>query len=320
MNLRDLSYLVAVAEEGHFGRAAATCFVSQPTLSTQIRKLERELGVILVERARGGALLTTAGRRIVGRARAALEATAEIKEIARLERDPDSTVVRLGILPTSGPYVMPHVLRLIRRRLPRLRLHLVEDKTEPLLDQLRTGGLDAVVCALPVEATDLHTEPLFDEPFVLATPGGHPLAGKPDLVVSDLGDERLLLLEEGHCLRAQALEVCRLAGAREKEQFRATSLETLREMVAVNVGITLLPVLSVQPPVAPAENVLLTRFTGDVPVRHMAMLWRSSAVIGGLLSALAAAFRSAPGPLLDPRTIPHPAGHDSSWPRQTLAA
>lgn len=304
MNLHDLSYLIAIADEGHFGRAAAACYVSQPTLSTQIRKLERELGVILVERAREGALLTTAGKRIVGRARAVADAVAEIEEIARLERDPESIVVRLGILPTAGPYVMPHVLRLVRRRLPRLRLHLVEGKTESLLERLRSGRLDAIVCALPVDRAGLHTEHLFEEPFVLATPRNHDLAGKPDLTVADLSHERLLLLEEGHCLRDQALEVCRLAGAGEKEQFRATSLETLREMVAVNVGITLLPVLAVQPPVAPAENVRITAFTGDVPTRHMAMLWRNSTVIGGLLSTVAAVFRTAPGRLLNTATIP----------------
>lgn len=303
MNLRDLSYLVAVAEEGHFGRAAAACFVSQPTLSTQIRKLERELGVTLVERARGGVLLTPVGAKVVERAQAALGAVADMEALARAAQDPESGILQLGVLPTSGPYLMPHVLRRVRDRYPRVQLRLVEDKTDALLARLNAGALDAVICALPVEDAGLHTEMLFREPFVLATPVGHHLAGKPDLTVSDLADEQLLLLEYGHCLRDQALDVCALAGASEKDDFRATSLETLREMVAVDVGITLLPVLAVQPPIARAGSLHLTPFASDAPARTMAMLWRASAIRGSLLHGIADVIRELPEGLLDARAL-----------------
>lgn len=305
MNLRDLSYLIAVAEEGHFGRAAAGCFVSQPTLSTQIRKLERELGVTLMERARGRVLLTPVGAEVVERARAALAAVADMEALARAARDPESGVVQLGVLPTSGPYLMPHVLRRVRERYPRVQLRLVEEKTDALLARLRTGKLDAVICALPVEDDGLHTEMLFEEPFVLATPLDHRLAGKADLAIADLADEQLLLLEQGHCLRDQALDVCRMAGAAEKAQFQATSLETLREMVAVDVGgITLLPVLAVQPPVARSGSLRLTAFAGTAPSRSIAMLWRTSAVGGALLAGIADIVRQLPPDLLDPATLP----------------
>ncbi|GAA3936943.1 LysR substrate-binding domain-containing protein [Microbacterium soli] len=305
MNLRDLSYLIAVAEERHFGRAAEACFVSQPTLSTQIRKLESELGVTLVERARGRVLLTPVGEKIVERARAALGAVADMEALARAARDPEAGIVQLGVLPTSGPYLMPHVLRRVRERYPRVQLRLVEEKTDALLSRLRTGGLDAVICALPVEDAGLHVEPLFEEPFVLATPAGHRLAGKDDLGIADLAGEQLLLLEHGHCLRDQALDVCRMAGAAEKGQFQATSLETLREMVAVDVGgITLLPLLAVQPPVARPHSLRLTAFAGRAPARRMAMLWRASAVPAELLGGIATIIRHLPAHLLDPTTLP----------------
>lgn len=305
MNLRDLSYLIAVAEEGHFGRAAAECSVSQPTLSTQLRKLERELGVTLIERARGGVLLTPVGVQVVERARVALGAVAEMQAVARAAHDPESGIVQLGVLPTSGPYLMPHVLRRVRERYPRVQVRLVEEKTDALLSRLRAGKLDAVVCALPVEESGLHVEPLFEEPFVLATPPGHRLAGKEDLVIADLAQEQLLLLEQGHCLRDQALDVCRMAGADEKAQFQAASLETLREMVAVDVGgITLLPVLAVQPPVARPRSLRLTPFAGRSPSRSMAMLWRDSAATGPLLAGIAGVVRHLPAELLDPATVP----------------
>lgn len=304
MNLRDLEYLVAVAEEGHFGRAAAACYVSQPTLSTQIRKLERELGVTLIERARGGVMVTPVGAEVVERARKALSAVADMEALARASQDPEAGVVHLGVLPTSGPYLMPHVLRRVRDRYPRVQLRLVEEKTDALLDRLHAGKLDAIICALPIEDAGLHAETLFQEPFVLAAPIGHRLAGKSDLTVVDLAGEQLLLLEEGHCLRDQALDVCTLAGASEKGDFRATSLETLREMVAVDVGLTLLPVLAVQPPVARVGSVHVTPFSAGAPARTIAMVWRASAVTGSLLSGIAEVIRELPAELLDPTTVP----------------
>ena len=301
MNLRDLRYLVALAEHKHFGRAAEASFVSQPTLSTQIKKLEDELGVALVERTPRKVLLTEVGREIAQRARGVLHEVDEIRAIARRTLDPESGTVRLGIFPTLGPYLLPHVVPRVRTRFPRLELLLIEEKTETLLRQLREGRLDAAVLALPLHDEQLHSEFLFEEPFLLAVPERHELARRKGLKLEDLADQSLLLLEDGHCLRDQALEVCQLSGASEKSGFRATSLETLRQMVAANVGITLLPSLSVQPPVAQSENVHLLAFRGEAPSRRIAMVWRKSSAMGAFLKKLAAIFHELPPELFDAR-------------------
>jgi LysR family hydrogen peroxide-inducible transcriptional activator len=214
--------------------------------------------------------------------------------------------VRLGIFPTLGPYLLPHVLPAVRARFPRLELLLVEDKTAVLLGQLREGRLDAAVLALPLHDDQLHEEFLFEEPFVLAVPHGHALAARKALKLGDLADQSLLLLDDGHCLRDQALEACQLAGAREKAGFRATSLETLRQMVAADVGITLLPTLAVKPPVAPSPDIDLVAFRGRPPSRRIAMVWRRSSAMAPFLGELAAVFRQLPPALLDPRPAPAP--------------
>ncbi len=300
MNLRDLRYFVALAEHKHFGRAAQASFVSQPTLSTQIKKLEDELGVALVERTPRKVLLTEAGKEILLRAREVLTEVDQIKAIARRTIDPESGTLRLGIFPTLGPYLLPHVVPQIRARFPRLELLLVEEKTEILLKQLREGRLDATVLALPIHDDQLHAEFLFEEPFLLAVPEHHALSKRKTLKLSDLSDQSLLLLEDGHCLRDQALEVCALSGAGEKSGFRATSLETLRQMVAANVGITLLPALAVKPPVARSESIHLMQFRGDPPSRRIAMLWRKSSALAPFLKKLSHVFRELPRGLLDP--------------------
>jgi LysR family transcriptional regulator, hydrogen peroxide-inducible genes activator len=300
MNLRDLSYLVALAEHRHFGRAAEASFVSQPTLSTQIRKLEDELGVALVERTPRKVLLTETGREIARRARGVLSQVDEIKAIAQRTRDPESGTIRLGIFPTLGPYLLPHVIPHLRERFPRLELLLREEKTEQVLHMLREGTLDAGILALPVHDDSLHTEFLFEEPFVLAVPNGHELAARQGrLRMDDLAEQNLLLLEDGHCLRDQALEVCHLAGAGEKSGFRATSLETLRQMVSANVGITLLPTLAVKPPVAQSTNVQLIEFEEPAPSRRIAMLWRKSSAMTPFFEALAEVMRGVPGELFN---------------------
>ncbi|MBN8792382.1 MAG: LysR family transcriptional regulator [Stenotrophomonas nitritireducens] len=299
MNLRDLKYLVALAEHKHFGRAAAACFVSQPTLSTQIKKLEEELGVPLVERAPRKVMLTPAGREAAARARGIVAEIEQMKEAARRSRDPEAGTVRLGIFPTLGPYLLPHVVPTIRARFPQLELLLVEEKSDVLLAQLRNGQLDAALLALPLGDEQLHTEFLFEEPFVLAAPESHPLAAHATLTMADLADQRLLLLQDGHCLRDQALDVCHLAGALEKSEFQATSLETLRQMVAANVGVTLLPMLAVKPPVARSQNICLLGFAGeDAPSRRIAMVWRRSSAMGDFLQQLAGIFQSLPPDLL----------------------
>ena len=298
MNLRDLRYLIAVADHRHFGRAAAASFVSQPTLSTQIRKLEDELGVSLIERAPRKVMLTPIGIEIVERARRVVSEVEQMKEAARRSQRPEAGAVRLGIFPTLGPYLLPHIIPGLRERFPDLQLLLVEEKSDELLARLRDGRLDAAILALPVNDDQLHHEYLFEEPFLLAVPERHPLATRRALRVDDLAQENLLLLEDGHCLRRQTLEVCHLAGAHEKTEFRATSLETLRQMVAANVGITLLPTLAVQPPVAHPRNIRLLSFSDSQPSRQIAMFWRRSSAMADFLGRLAASFRALPPELL----------------------
>lgn len=301
MNLRDLRYLVALAEHRHFGRAAAASFVSQPTLSTQIRKLEQELGVALVERLPRKVLLTTVGREVVQHARAVLREVDEIRAVARRTLDPEAGTLRPGIFPTLGPYLLPHIVPRMRERFPHLELLLTEEKTEVVLGQLRDGRLDAAILALPLHEEQLHVEVLFDEPFLLAVPDGHPLARRKSLRLDDLAEHSLLLLEDGHCLRDQALEVCRHAGAGEQSGFRATSLETLRQMVAANVGITLLPLLAVKPPVAPSAHVHLVPFRGTPPRRRIGLVWRKSSAQAHLLTTVAGLIRALPRSLFEYR-------------------
>ena len=300
MNLRDLKYLVALADHKHFGRAAAACYVSQPTLSTQIKKLEDELGVPLVERAPRKVMLTLAGRDAAERARRIVAEVEQMKEAARRSQDPEAGTVRLGMFPTLGPYLLPHVVPRIRARFPHLELLLVEEKSDVLLSRLREGKLDAGLLALPVADDQLHTEFLFEEPFVLAVPESHPLAQRGSLTLAELSHQQLLLLEDGHCLREQALDVCRLSGANEKSEFRATSLETLRQMVAADVGITLLPALAVKPPVARSPNIHLLGFSDSHPSRRIAMVWRKSSAMSGFLQVFAQVFRELPPGLFQP--------------------
>lgn len=303
MNLRDLRYFVALADHKHFGRAAEACFISQPTLSTQVRKLEQELGVTLVERAPRQVMLTPAGRDIAARARRIVDDVEQMKESARRSQDPEAGTVRLGVFPTLGPYLLPHAVPRIRARFPRLELLLVEEKSDVLLSRLRDGKLDAGLLALPLHDEQLHAEFLFEEPFLLAVPEHHPLAKRDSLALKELADQRLLLLEDGHCLRDQALDVCQLSGAREKIGFQATSLETLRQMVAADVGVTLLPMLATKPPVARSETIHLLGFHDSQPSRRIALVWRKSSAMHDFLLQLADVFRALPQDLLAPRSV-----------------
>lgn len=288
MNLRDLKYLIALADLRHFGKAADACFVSQPTLSTQVRKLEEELGVTLVERAPRKVMLTPTGQDVVQRARRIVADVEQMREAARRSKDPESGSLRLGVFPTLAPYLLPHVVPQLRERFPQLELLLVEEKSDVLLQRLREGRLDAALLALPVHDEQLHAEFLFDEHFVLAAPHGHELTSRTSLGIDELSDETLLLLEDGHCLRDQALDVCRLSGAQEKSGFRATSLETLRQMVAAGVGVTLLPALSVHAPIVQPANIRLVKFRDPAPSRRIALVWRKSSAMEAFLQQLAA--------------------------------
>lgn len=305
MNLRDLRYLVALADLKHFGRAAEASFVSQPTLSTQLMKFEAELGVSLIERNPRNVMLTPTGEAVVARARAILREADEIKNIARRAKDPESGMVKLGIFPTLGPYLLPHIIPPVITRFPKLELILVEEKTEVILKKLHDGELDCGILALPVHDDSLHVEYLFEEDFVLAVPAGHAFAKKKKAKLADLAEERLLLLDDGHCLREQALEVCHMAGAGEKSGFRATSLETLRHMVAAKVGMTLLPALTVHPPSPISAAVALVPFSRPVPHRRIAMVWRRRSALSAFLRQLAPLLKAVPPAFLHaPKATP----------------
>ncbi len=311
MNLRDLEYLVALHDHRHFGRAAAASFVSQPTLSTQLRKLEAHLGVELIERSSRSVIFTAVGEAVVERARRILSEAEDIETIARQARRPHAGTVRLGLFPTLGPYLLPHVVPTLHTRFPGLELLLVEEKTGVLLDRLRAGTLDAAAVALPIDDEGLHVEPLFREDFVFAEPAGESgatpeggAAQDPDadtpMRACDLQGEDLLLLTEGHCLRDQALEICHATGAAEHAGFRATSLETLRHMVAAGVGATLLPRLAVSAPATPNPGIRLRPFEAPAPHRDIALTWRTSSPYRELLQEVAKVLRHLPEGLVTP--------------------
>jgi LysR family transcriptional regulator, hydrogen peroxide-inducible genes activator len=276
IKLKDLRYLVALADERHFGKAAQRSFVSQPTLSAQLKKLEGYLGVQLIERQPKQVSLTEAGAQIVARARRILEASDEMLALARTHRDPLAGKLRMALLPTIGPYLLPRVAREIHKALPRLELQLYEYQTGPMLEKLSTGQIDLGILALPVEMEGLEARQLYKEPFSLAVPAQHRLAKKKEVKIEDLKDETLLLLEDGHCLRDQALEVCSRVGVQEKQDFRATSLETLRQMVATGVGVTLLPELASRSGYGNARDVVLRPFVEPQPVRYIGAIWRKT--------------------------------------------
>ncbi len=298
MNLRDLQYLLAVADHGHFGRAAEACHVSQPTLSTQIKKLEDYLGVQLVERANKPVVLTPVGEDIARRAREVVKGAADIVEVARAARDPLAGELRLGVIPTVGPYLLPHLVPELRKAFPNLHALLYEEQTSALLAKLRAGQIDAAIMAVPVDGAERFEQmPLFDEPFVLAVPQDHPLARRKTVELEDLRPQTILLLEEGHCLRDQALDVCSLVGAHEAREFRATSMETLRQMVASGAGVTLLPKLAaaVNPSIPNASAIELRPFRAPAPKRHIAVLWRRGAAREPVVKAMGELAADLPG-------------------------
>ena len=276
MNLRDLQYLVALADTGHFGEAAERCHVSQPTLSAQIKKLEEYLGVQLFERQPRKVNVTDVGRRVVERARSIVQEAEDIREIARASRDPLTGKLKVGLIPTIAPYLLPRVASRLKTRLPDLQLMLYEYQTGPLLEKLRAGELDLAILALPADTDGLETRSLFAESFVVAMPRAHRLAARKRLRPGDLAGETLLLLEDGHCLRDQALDVCGNVAVSEEQDFRATSLETLRQMVASGLGVTLLPRLAAEGPVAAARGIEVRPFAPPSPSRVVGAAWRRS--------------------------------------------
>ena len=288
LKLKDLRYLVAVADTRHFGRAAERSFVSQPTLSAQLKKLEEYLGVQLIERAPKRVSLTAAGEEIVERARRILESSEEIVELAKGHRDPLAGRLKLALLPTIGPYLLPNVAAKLRKHLPRLELMLYEYQTDVMLEKLHSGEIDVGILALPVP----HGRARLLRAVQGAVHGGHARritasAGRASIKVDDLRHETLLLLEDGHCLRDQALEICAGTDLHEKQDFRATSLETLRQMVAAGVGITLLPELAGRGAYGAARGVTIKPFVKPVPTRTIGAVWRKSSARREVILALA---------------------------------
>lgn len=292
MTLQELKYLVALADHGHFGRAAEACFITQSTLSTQIKKLEDFLGVTLFDRSLKRVTPTPIGREILQAARNIVEESERIREVAKHAQDPMTRTIHLGVIPTLGPYYLPHALTLVHKKHPGLRMLLREEMTPQILEHLAEGKLDAGLLALPVTDDSLRVEPLFYEPFYAALPAGHPLAKRDILKVSDIMAEKLLLLDEGHCLRDQALDVCG-TGSRGREEVRATSLETLRQMVAMGLGLTLLPALAVDAaPRANKKAVEIRPFKSPAPGRTIALVWRKRAPFPETFEKLAQTLKS----------------------------
>jgi LysR family hydrogen peroxide-inducible transcriptional activator len=293
MTLQELKYLVALADHGHFGRAAEACFITQSTLSTQIKKLEDFLGVTLFDRSLKRVTPTPIGREILQAARNIVEEAERIRELAKHAQDPMARTIHLGVIPTLGPYYLPHALTLVHKKHPGLRMLLREEMTPQILEHLLDGKLDAGLLALPVTDDSLRVEPLFYEPFYAALPSDHALAKHQVLKVSDIMGEKLLLLDEGHCLRDQALDVCG-SGSRGREEVRATSLETLRQMVAMGLGLTLLPALSVDAgPRVNRKAVEIRPFKTPPPGRTIALAWRKRAPFPETFERLAATLKAS---------------------------
>lgn len=283
MNIKDLRYFLAVAELQHFGQAAEQCCVSQPTLSGQIKKLEQELGVTLLERTNRRVMLTDIGEQVARSARRILREVDTIHEVARSSHDPLSGSFRLGAFPTLSTYIFPSLVPKVKQSLPDLRLILIEEKTAILLEKLRKGDIDAALLALPVHDDYLVSQPLFDDEFLLAVPPEHPLANAQSVDQKALKNHRLLLLEEGHCLRDQALEICGLNGIAEEQDFRATGLETLRQMVKAGSGITFMPSIAVQ---KDETGIHYVPFTSPAPIRTIGLVWRKTTARQQLIDKL----------------------------------
>ena len=246
MNLRDLKYIVAVAETKSFVKAAEQCFVSQPTLSMQIKNLENSLNIKIFERNNKHVLVTEIGKQVIETAKRILQDAEHISILAKHEQDPFAGDFTLGAFPTIAPYILPKLIPLIKKKLPNLRLILVEEKTDILLHKLKTGLIDAALLAGPIHDESLIAEKLFDDEFKLAVATHHPLAEQTIINPDELTNQPLLLLDEGHCLRDQALQFCQLSGIDEEQNVRATSLETLRQMVIADTGITFMPTIAIQ--------------------------------------------------------------------------
>lgn len=274
INIQDLYYVLALSKTCHFGQAAKQCHVTQSNLSNQLKRLENSLGATLFERSKKHVRLTDFGERFIAQAKDIVE---RMQVLETIREDPFSGTLKLGIFPTLAPYLLQRCMPALTDTFPRLRFILSEEKTADLIAQLEQGELDCIVAASPLDKRTFTAQPLFTDPFCLAVYKGHPLAQKKTIRLSALQNEALLLLEEGHCLRDQALSVCHLSGIQIREDYRATSLETLRYMVAAKVGITLIPDIAISAANKHAETgIIYLPFTAPKPQREIALFWRKT--------------------------------------------
>ena len=299
MTLTELRYIVAVAREKHFGRAAEACFVSQPTLSVAIKKLEEELDVKLFERGSGEITVTPLGEDIVRQAQTVLDQVATIKELAKRGKDPLAGALRLGVIYTIGPYLLPDLVRQIITKVPQMPLMLQENFTVKLLDMLRAGELDCAILAEPFTDAGLAVAPLYEEPFMVAVPSGHALAARKSISANELKQETMLLLGTGHCFRDHVLDVCpefaRFSSDAEgiRKSFEGSSLETIKYMVASGMGVTVVPRLSV--PKEQQPHIVYIPFDAkDVPTRRVVLAWRRSFTRYEAIAALRNAVYACP--------------------------
>lgn len=300
MTLTELKYIVAVARERHFGRAAEACFVSQPTLSVAIKKLEDELGVVLFERGSSEVSLTPSGERIVVQAQRVLDEAARIKELAKQGKDPLTGALRVGVIYTVGPYLLPALIRQLLRDAPNMPLLLNENFTVKLLELVKNGEIDVAILALPLPDSGLVIQPVYDEPFVVAVPRRHPWARRRAIAAEELKKENMLLLGTGHCFRDNVLEVCpelsRYSSEAEgiQKTFEGSSLETIRHMVASGIGITVMPQTSV-PAKTPRDSLIeYVPFRPPVPQRRVVLAWRKSFTRPAAIEALRRAILKCP--------------------------
>jgi LysR family hydrogen peroxide-inducible transcriptional activator len=310
MNLRDLKYVIAVAETRHFGRAAERCFVSQPTLSGQIKKLEEELDVKLFERTNRSVAVTPIGEAVVAHARLLMEQLDAIEQLARAHRDPLAGPLRIGAIPTLSPYLMPLILVPLRQQYPQLKLVLTEEITDTLLGRLRDHEIDAALIATPPSDPDLETIPLFVEPFWLAHPSGHPLYDQDVITREDLNGLDVLLLAEGHCLTEQVMEVCRLderyAGS-DMADLRAASLETLLQLVGAGFGCTLVPALAIRGPWMTDSGIIARSLDTAEAARTVRLVFRSTFPRRTALEALCRVILEHLPNTVRPLELPEPA-------------
>ena len=279
MTLTELRYIVTLAQEQHFGRAAERCHVSQPTLSVGVKKLEDELGVLIFERTKSAVRLTPVGEGIVTQAQKVLEQAQSIRELAQVGKNQLAAPLKVGAIYTVGPYMFPHLIPQLHRVAPDMPLYIEENFTHVLRDKLRTGELDAIIIALPFQEADVLTKPLYDEPFYVLMPANHPWSKKETIDADMLNDKSLLLLGEGHCFRDQVLEACpttRKGEAPSHTTVESSSLETIRHMVASGLGVSILPLSAVESHHYSAGVLDIRPLTPPVPFRTVAIAWRAS--------------------------------------------